>query len=452
MPFEPYILFGATITIVLGIIVFYISWKKFELLIVLFTLSTWVASVFYANAAEWINDVIATGPGGYSRGGILLFVGLLGLITYIKRIPDHKVKIPIHMLILFVFLIFSFASSYYSIDSSTTFIRSSLFIALFFFLLGLNSWLDNINNFNGLMNILFKVVAFILVTNLIALIFWPSRVWWWNTSSRLIGLWSHPNELGGFSMIAYPIILWKYFQVKGNKKIIILLTLGLNFLLHILSGSRTSLVASLVAIMFWLFMQRSWLKLVVLGSTVVIGGFLVTQLSIASFNRGDASTNLFALSERDIIWEGAIILAKEKPIMGYGYAVESKIFANQNKYETEGTFLNLNSQQPLHNGFLSIFVGGGVIGMFLWMIAIILPIIFAFASKFSLYKLYAITTMIPILISNIVESALTGYLSATDVFFWIAWVVAGKLFILENKKDTLLQDKHLIHEEVIPNV
>ncbi|MEE9430813.1 MAG: O-antigen ligase family protein [Melioribacteraceae bacterium] len=456
MAYEPYIVFGSIIAIVLGVLAFYFSWKKFELLIVLFTLSSWVASAFYANAAEWISDVIATGPGGYIRGVMLLFVGLLGLITYIKRIPEHKGKISIHLIVLFLFLLFSFASTFYSIDSSTTFIRTSLFIALFFFLLGLSSWLDSEENFKILMNTLFNVIVFLLVVNLIALFVWPSRAWWWNTSSRLIGLWSHPNELGGFSMIAYPIILWKLYATKGNAKYLVYVTLGINFLLHVLSGSRTSLLASAVGIIFWLVLQRSWVKLFALTFIFVIGGFVVTQLSLASFGRDDG-TSLFQLSERDIIWEGAIILAKEKPIIGYGYAVESKIFANQNKFETEGTFLNLNSQQPLHNGFLSIFVGGGMIGFFLWMIAIGLPILFAFTSKFSLYKIYAIATMIPILISNIVESAITGYLSPTDVFFWIAWVVAGKLFVLENKtevptKSIMDSNIFITPKDIAPNV
>lgn len=456
MPYEPYILFGTIIAIVLGTGVFYLSWKKFEILIVLFALSSWASSAFYANAAEWINDVVATGPGGYLRAGILLLAGSMGLVTYIKRFPIHKGKISIHLIILFIFLLFSLASVFYSIDSGTTLNRSVLFISLFFFLLGLNSWLDDTGNFEILLNTLFYVVLFLLIINLIVLFVWPARAWWWNTSSRFIGLWSHPNELGGFSMVAYPIILWKYFNSKGNKKYLILSVIGLNFFLHILSGSRTSLITSVVGILIWLFMQRSWVKLVTMGSMVIIGGFLLTQLSLASFQR-DGGSSILELSERDIIWNGAIILAKEKPMLGYGYAVESKIFANQTKYDTEGTFLNLNAQQPLHNGFLSIFVGGGGIGLFLWLVALFIPILFTLFSKFSFYKLYAITTMIPILISNFVESAITGYLGATDIFFWLAWIVAGKLYILENKKEVEKKtnddsNKILDAKDMVPNV
>jgi len=368
------------------------------------------------------------------RAGILLLVGAMGLITYIKRFPIHKGKVSIHLIILFAFLLFSLSSVFYSIDSGTTLNRSVLFITLFFFLLGLNSWLDEPENFYVLLNTLFFVVLFLLVVNLIALFVWPARAWWWKTSSRLIGLWSHPNELGGFSMIAYPIILWRFYKIKGNQKYFVLSVLILNFFLHFLSGSRTSLLAAFVGILIWLIMQRSWLKLTSLSFLLILGVFLSSQFSVASFDR-DENSKITDLSERENIWDGAIILAKEKPILGYGYAVESKIFAEQNKYDLEGLNMDANAQQPLHNGYLSIFVGGGSIGLFLWLIAIFIPILFALGSKFSLYKLYAITTMIPILISNIVESAITGYLGATDIYFWLAWIVAGKLYILENKKN-----------------
>ena len=452
MSLEPYIIFSVVIVAVFAALLFFTSWKKFEILIFLFPISTWIASLFYNNVEEWISEEIATGPGGYLRGIILLFVGVMGLIKFIRMYPIHKGKIPSHLVFLFIFLLFSFASTFYSIDSHTTFIRTTLFTALFFFLLGLNSWLDSEKKLNSMMNTLFIVVTFLLVVSFLAMFISPSRVWWWKTSSRFIGLWSHPNELGGFNMVSYPIIMWKYYKEDSNKKYIAIIVLALNFIIHFLTGSRTSLLASMVGIFIWFFLQRSWLKLIFIIVFAGLSLFLVSQFSIANFSRDDGS-KITDLSERGEIWDGAIILSKEKPILGYGYAVESKIFANQNKYDLEGTFLNVNAQQPLHNGYLSIFVGGGTIGLFLWLIIILIPLFIAFTSEYSLFKLYAIATIIPMLISNVVESAITGYLGASDIFFWLAWVVAGKLYLLHEKNDKVKKDDKdfITHKEILQN-
>lgn len=428
--------------IALGVItVSYFTWHKFEIAIVLFLITTLIAGFFFDNQESWVVEEVATGLSGYLRGSILLFTGIMGILHYWKNIRTHQNKLPLHLIVLSLFLILSLGSTYYSIDVKNTFFRSSLFILLFLFLLGLNTWLDRKEKFEKLLNILFVVIGFILFINLMALILSPSRVWWWKSSSRFLGLWSHPNEHGGFSIIAYPIILWKYYNIKSNKKYIILIILGLNIFLQILSGSRTSAIASLAGIIVWFIIQRSWIKLVLFSFVSLFVVYLAIQFSFANFAR-DESENIFTLSEREIIWEGALVLAKEQPILGYGYAVESKIFYNQNKYDTEGTFLSENAQQPLHNGYLSIFIGGGLIGFSLWMLAMGYPIYNAVRSKFSIYKLYAIATLIPILISNTVDTAITGYLSATDIFFWVAWIVAGKLYILEieeNKKEILTE-------------
>ncbi len=453
MNFESYILFFSVISIIVGVILFYVTWEKFEVAIFLFPISTWIASLFYNNIEEWISKEVATGPGGYLRGIILLFVGLMGLIKFIRMYPIHKGRIPLHLIVLFIFLLYSFASTFYSIDSHTTLIRTTLFTALFFFLLGLNSWLDSEKKLVSLMNILFAVVTFLLAVSFIALFVSPSRVWWWKTPSRFIGLWSHPNELGGSNMVSYPIILWKYYDDNSNKKYISIFVLLLNILIHFLTGSRTSIIATMVGIFFWFLLRKSWLKLASMFVFAIIFLFVVSQLSISNFSRDDGS-KITDLSERGEIWDGAVILSKEKPVLGYGYAVESKIFANQRKYDVEGTFLNLNAQQPLHNGYLSIFIGGGAIGFFLWVIILFIPLFIAFSSKYSLFKLYAISTIIPILISNIVESAITGYLSATDIFFWFAWIVAGKLYLLEKNSDTKVNSKNkfISKKEILQNV
>lgn len=425
---ELYQIFLLSSALIFVLVLFYISIQKFEIAIILFTLSTVAASVFYRNIEEWHIEEVPTGIGGYLRGGLLLFTGIIGLIYYIKRIRVHEGTLPYHYIFLYIFLIFSISSTFYSIDVKNTFVRSSLFISLSMFLLGLYSWLKNENDFNKYLNLLFYIVTIILLANFVALFVAPSRVWWWKTPSRFLGLWSHPNEAGGFNFIAFPIILWKLYNTSGNKKYLIYILILLNTSLQIITGSRTSIIIAVLSILIWLFLYREWIKILILSIIFSFAAIYITQHNISSFKRSQGS-NLTDLTERQDIWKGAYIFAQAKPFNGYGYGVESKIFDNQKLYDISGTSLDINAQTPLHNGYLSIFIGGGLVGLLLWLLVLIIPIYFVFKIPFSSFKVYIIATIIPILLSNFVESALTGYLGISDIFFWLAWALAGRIGI-----------------------
>lgn len=410
----------------------YLSLRNFEILIILFAVSSIIASLFYNNTPVWITEEIESSFKSYLRGGILVFSGLIGSLIYLKKFKFHNFKIPIQLVLLFCFSIFSFLSVFYSIDTKNTFIRSGLFASVFLFLISLNFWLDSIEKLNKLLSILFVIVSVVLIINLVSMFALPGRTWWWKNTSRFLGLFSHPNELGGFTIMALPIILWKLKETSGYNKFIIYPILLLNFILLITTGSRTSLLVSIVGLFIWLLLEKEWIKILIAGLLLTIGIILLTQFELTSYSRNEGD-NLVSLTERELIWEASSLFMKERPILGFGYAVEGKIFADQKLIDVEGQFFNPNAQQPLHNGYLSIFIGGGIIGLLLWLNAIGMGLFNSIRSGYSSYKGYVLATMIPVLIANIVESAITGYLGTTDIFFWFAWVLSGKLYLTENK-------------------
>jgi len=431
---ELYIIFAIALFIVLGIIASYFSLNYFNLVIILFSLSTLGAAVFYTNTPFWSADEIESGIGSYIRGGLLLFSGTMGAVYFFRGARIHNFKVPLHLIILLAFIIFSVGSTFYSIDSRSTIIRSGLFFALCTFLFGLNYWLDSKEKFYRLMNILFYLVVIILVVNLLIMFVWPARSWWWKTPSRFLGILSHPNELGGFCLVAIPIILWKYYTTKGNSRFIILSFLLIGILILFSTGSRTSLIVTTLGLLIWLFLYKDWLKLSIIIILIAFSSIIIFEMGLPSFSRNEGA-KITDLTEREEIWKGAITFAKQKPIIGYGYAVESKIFADQYSYDLEGTSLDINAQNPLHNGYISIFIGGGIIGLLIWLLAIFIPLFSVAVSKNILYKAYALATIIPILVANLVESSITGYLGFTDIYFWFAWIVAGKINIIEESAD-----------------
>jgi len=423
---EPYIIF-VSIMFFIGLLYTSIkSIEKYEIVIILFASSALIAALFYANEPEWSVEAHETGLGGYLRGLILIFCGILGIAYFFLNSKEHKFKVPLHLLLLFGFCLYNFISIFFSIDQPNTFIRSTLFATVFFFLLGLDSWIRSKNDLNKILNVLFFLVSFFIIANIISIFIIPSRVWWWKVPSRLIGLSSHPNVLGGFTVISFPILLWKFYNIRREWKYFVITMLFLNLVILILTGSRTSFAAVLISLFLWFLIYRDWIKLTAMVSLLIVGALVFSQIEVSSYERAEGS-RIYYLTERENIWEGALLFAKKNPIVGYGYSVESKIFADQYKYDIEGTGVDINPQGPLHNGYLSILIGGGLIGLVLFMCAIGIPLYYLFNSKVSSYKAYALSTMAAILISNIVESSITGYFSPTDIFFWIAWVIGGNI-------------------------
>jgi O-antigen ligase len=424
---ELYYIFIAFTLVIVGIAIGYLSINNLRLLVIPFSLSTFIASIFFTNEPIWISGEIEAGIGSYLRAGFLIFSGGVAILYYLRNIRIHKFRIPLHLILLFIFIFFSILSTFYTIDFKATLTRSSLFLALAFSLLGMDFWLDSNDKLKKFLNTIFYLLAIILILNLISMVAIPSRSWWWKTPSRLLGILSHPNELGGLCMVSFPIIFWKLNNTIGNSKYLVWLVALINTIVLIATGSRTSLIVSILGFIIWFIVHKDWIKLATLGAILTIGIIIISQVGFPSYSRNEGS-KITDLTERELIWEGVSVFLEEKPILGYGYAVEGKIFDNQLLFDMEGQFFNPNSQQPLHNGYLSIFIGGGLVGLSIWMIAILLPVYFLLKSKVELsFKAYALATIIPILIANVVESALTGYLSATDIYFWLAWLVAGKV-------------------------
>lgn len=425
-----YILLFIATVILIGVGLAIYSLNKLYLILIPFSLSSLAASLFYTNEPIWISGEIETGIGGYLRAGLLFISGLIGIIYYLKHIRIHHFRFPLHLVFLLLFILFSLFSTFYTIDTKATLTRSTLFFTLFLSLIGLNYWLDTKEKFSKFISTLFYIVSIVLFLNLISMVAIPGRSWWWKTPSRLLGILSHPNELGGLCLVSFPIIFWKLKNSESYEKYLAWLVLAITFIVLVATGSRTSLFVSIIGMIIWLVVHKDWIKFAILTIILVIAVIFISQIGLSSYTR-DEGSKLTDLTERELIWQGASVFLKEKPIFGYGYSVEGKIFDNQLLFDMTGQFFNPNSQQPLHNGYLSIFIGGGIIGLALWLFAIMIPIYYSikYLTDKSIVG-YVLATLIPILIANIVESAITGYLSATDIYFWLAWLIGGKAWTI----------------------
>jgi O-antigen ligase len=223
-------------------------------------------------------------------------------------------------------------------------------------------------------------------------------------------------------MLSYPILIWKYNRSEGWRKWMVP-ALGIAVLcLHVLSGSRGSLVAAVFGLLLWSVTSRKSFRLVVVSGLVGVAGLAVVQFRPAAFYRENAST-LTDLNDRPDFWRGALELIREQPLTGYGYGVDGKIWSDPRFYRPGYKLWAGNARTSLHNGYLSVAIGLGLVGFTLWCAVLFIPLWKLIAVPASDYKAVALAMLLPSLLLNFIETEVTGMAT----LFWIVWVICAKL-------------------------
>jgi O-antigen ligase len=81
----------------------------------------------------------------------------------------------------------------------------------------------------------------------------------------------------------------------------------------------------------------------------------------------------------------------------------------------------------MHNGYLSVLAGTGVVGFALWVALLAVPYARAWRVRSGGRKGLVAGIMTMGLAANLVESQITPAASVSAAMFWIAWAVAGRL-------------------------
>jgi len=400
------------------------SLKRYEISVFLVALSPWLSAIFISHIPS--DDIQEAGMGSYLRIGLLILMGMVGTIQFFRLRSRSREKLPFHLILLGAFLLFALISTSYSIDPKYTFIRSFSFIALFGFLLGLHFWLQDEQKFERVLQILFLLVSFFVIINAMAMLILPGRVWWGEENNRFQGLWGHPNTMGSFCMISYPVMLWEYPRSTFVKKSMIILLMVALIYMHLLTGSRASIIATFLGIFVWFFVQKKKIKIILFLGIIAILALSIVQFRPSSFQR-EQGAGFTDLTGREKFWQGSYTLLMERPILGFGYGVEGKIWQDPRFYESKITLWSGSAKTSLHNGYLSIAVGLGIVSFFIWCIILLFPSWQSISLPWNDYKAFVYTVMIMCLVLNFFESVIGGTSDPVAILFWIAWVFAGKL-------------------------
>jgi O-antigen ligase len=182
---------------------------------------------------------------------------------------------------------------------------------------------------------------------------------------RMSGL-AHSNTLGQYSglTLAVGVVLYHFYGQRSTYRIIIM---GLAAAALVASLSRTSLVATVVALIFayrdrFSISSRNvgiGLAAAIVGlvglmfmSTQVDFGDLLAQKMTAVSKSGDAE-ELTSATGRSQIWAYSIKLIMDQPLTGYG-ATTSKYFLSEYSMYTHNLVLNIAFSTGIFGGLIGL--------------------------------------------------------------------------------------------------
>ena len=393
--------------------------RRFEVGVFLLVLSPWVSAVFVSNLDTTDVDLDRTTAGSYLRIGLLVMLGIVGAIQFMRsRHSGRGISLP--MKLLGIFLLLSLISASYSANPSTTLIRTTSGMAVFLFLIGLDSWLVNKERLDKTITAILFMIVLMTIINALALVLWPGKAWAFE-ASRFQGLSGQPNSMGSFCMTAYPVLIWKYMRSLSSQKYLIILTAVVVGTLHLLTGSRGSFVGAVVGLCVWCLVKRDVARLLLILAIAALAAGYVLEFRRGALQREE--TDVTALSGRPEFWTASYELLMERPLLGYGYGVEGSVFRDWRFFDEQSQMWM--ASMPLHNGYLTVAMGGGVISFLIWFAAVLIPFCWLGASGPSDYKALVMSMASMLLLCNFIESVVTGP-SGSGMLFWWAWVVAGK--------------------------
>ena len=212
-------------------------------------------------------------------------------------------------------------------------------------------------------------------------------------------------------MIEFIIMMigYKLFGTKNIKKqIYYFIVAGINFFLLYMTGCRTAFIATAVAVLVFLIINKNY-RICMLIAIICIIGCIYFAINPQQFPRVEKLIDNFTVRKK--IWHAAIEGIKAHPLFGQGPMTYMMIFEKYNGHVT----------QHAHSVYLDPVLSFGIIG-----IATLVPYIVDNCKRlFEVYKKRLNLRYVALVTACIVAILLHGLLDYT-----IFWVHTGLLFLM----------------------
>lgn len=242
------------------------------------------------------------------------------------------------------------------------------------------------------------------------------------------------NGLGYVASALILIVLaeWQAHRLRAKHAVWQLLYA---MVLFSVSASRTSFLILLITILIVVFKRSKLIAALATTAVVLAGAIFWTQI-ITRLQGNQHQSDFVTLSGRTVVWAAAVQQFEEHPLLGVGGGIGGKeVIAHiGNMY--------LEEMSSLHNGFLEVLTGLGIVGFLLGSYMLVITTWRAWRS-WDAHPEFAGTYVL------IVHVWLTTTMS-TGILGWMGYEVALFLCIVTNLDLIAERSRALAHIRLIP--
>lgn len=184
-------------------------------------------------------------------------------------------------------------------------------------------------------------------------------------TGRLQGLTGQANALGRTAAFACLIGALYFENLKKKLGWYVLIPLAITLVTLVLTQSRTSALAFVIASVFFYALQsrRRWLMPTLAAASAMAALFIVPnfdRLAMTIARTGDP-TEIYTATNRVYIWRLVATMIQERPLLGWGYNTAASYFAEYSQQVSPelGTYVPPNA----HNAYLEVAFAGGLIAL-----------------------------------------------------------------------------------------
>ena len=309
---------------------------------------------------------------------MVALAGLIVLVTLLGRINKTLANLGIAIFCLLGYGGIGIISGLYSPDAVLSIYKSSIIIIDICLCATILSYQPHKYYVNKFITLTYLFYSFLILSVMTGAIFWPARAF--EPWSGMFGFIlngalpiMNPNDVTFMTAIIGLVtvnrLLDKNYKNR-SMKLLYLVFLVCVLSVMILSQSRTSIIAFTIAFYYLLILRkRGTFFFVSLFITIalLIGG--VAADVVKYMRRGQTDKELSSLTGRVYLWQEGLEKISESPILGYGMASTG----------FKGVLTKVHAGH-LHNAFLEVMLGTGLLGFAFWFTALMLTFLRIFFS------------------------------------------------------------------------
>lgn len=355
---------------------------------------------------------------------------LIVLIKNYKTLQNIPLKFP-----LFLFILVTFSSIFYSVDTVLSFAEWLRIISIFsLYTLGFTL----IREAKDFQKIIYAIIFSVLLPGLVALYQFFTKTGMTivdeDISNRIFGTFAHPNLFAYYLTLPLVLAIFLVLYTKKNqlKNFLLYLIIFFTAMLLTLTYTRGAWVAFLVTVFILGIVSYHKFLLGIITALVLI--YFLTPAINTRVNNLFEYNPYSSVSWRINLWKDGISYAQKKLLTGYGLGTANKIILNERGEK-------FGSPDP-HNDYLKILIENGLTGLLAYLfliITLILKLIHDYKKTMpSFYKNFLL--LILGLSIALYSMSFADNILRNTALQWVFWVLLGALFSQIKIPSTLLRE------------